>query len=162
MSDLEPRKPKAWYIGIDQSYTGFGLVVLDDMGNCVEKSLLKFPKMETDGMRLALINDTLWAKFQEYVDSKIPVKMAMEGYAYGKTLNREKLGELGGVVKLVWFLIGGPEPLVVAPTALKAYVTGKGRASKEDMLAGVQKWDSSITNHNIADAYGLAHMLYSN
>ena len=159
MNDLQ--KPEALFVGIDQSYTGFGLVVLNEKGYCIEKSILKFPKMKTDGMRLALINDTLWSKFGTYTHSSISVKMAMEGYAYGKILNREKLGELGGIVKLVWYLAGGSEPLVVAPTALKAYVTGNGRASKDEMLTAIQKLDPDITNHNLADAYGLAHMLYS-
>lgn len=158
MSDL--LKPKAIFIGIDQSYTGFGLVVLDDEGIYLRKNLWKFPKTEDDGERLATINDKLWARLGEYSLIDTEVHIAMEGYSYGSQLNREKLGELGGLVKMVSFLLFGKSPTVFAPTTLKQFITGKGNASKEDMVVAIQRIDPEVTNHNVADAYGLAYMLY--
>lgn len=159
----EPLKPKSLFLGIDQSYTGFGLVVLDETGHCHQKSLLKYPstKFKNDAERLVKIYNDLLTYFGMHWSSGAEIHIAMEGYAFGARLNREKLGELGGIVKLASQLVLQQEPISVPPTTLKQYVTGSGRASKEEMVAGVQKWDSEITDHNISDAYGLAHMLYS-
>lgn len=162
-TELPPLKPKFLYIGIDQSYSGFGLVVLDETGHCHQKSLLKYPlnKYKTESERLVKIYDDLLMFFGMHVSSGAEIHIVMEGYAFGAKLNREKLGELGGIVKLVSQLVLHQNPISVPPTTLKQYVTGSGKASKEDMLAAVQKWDADITDHNLADAYGLAHMLMS-
>lgn len=162
-SDLGPLKPEALFIGIDQSYTGFGLVVLDDKGHCHQKSLLKYPlnKFKDEGARLVKIYDDLITFFAIHGNSGAEIHIGMEGYAYGAKLNREKLGELGGVVKLVSNLVLGRTPDIIAPTALKSFVAGSGKASKEDMVSAVQQLDPEITDHNLADAYGIAFMLYS-
>lgn len=163
MNLAPPQQPKFLYIGIDQSYTGFGFVVLDETGHCHQMSLLKYPsnKYKNDAARLVKIYDDLLMYFGMHVSSGAEIFVAMEGYAFGAKLNREKLGELGGIVKLACHLATGDGPISVPPTTLKQYVTGNGRASKEDMLAAVQKWEPLVDNHNVADAYGLAHMLYS-
>ena len=158
-----PLQPKSLFIGIDQSYTGFGLVVLDETGHCHQKSLLKYPssKYKSDSERLLKIYQDLVDFFFIHQSSGAEIVVAMEGYAYGAKLNREKLGELGGIVKLAVQLVLLTDPISVPPTTLKQYVTGNGRASKDDMVSGVQQWDPEVTDHNVADAYGLAHMLYS-
>lgn len=162
MNDLaQNHKPETLYIGIDQSYGGFGLVVLDETGTPIEKNLWKFPKKEGDGERLHIISDFLVWHFYRIKELCANIHIALEGYAYGAKLNREKLGELGGIVKAAVHTVFNKEPLIIAPTSLKQAVTGKGNASKDDMLAAVQKLDPEITNHNVADAYGLANMLYS-
>jgi Holliday junction resolvasome RuvABC endonuclease subunit len=49
------------------------------------------------------------------------------------------------------------EPIIVPPTVLKKYVTGKGNASKAQMMEGVaKKWGPQFDNDNLADAYALA------
>lgn len=161
MNDLDPTKPEALFIGIDQSYTGFGLVVLDNNGHCHQKSLLKYPlnKFKDEAERLVKIYDDLIMYFALHEGSGATIHIGMEGYAYGAKLNREKLGELGGLVKLVSKLVFGISPETVAPTTLKQFVTGSGKASKEAMVLSVQQWDPEITDNNIADAYGIAHML---
>ena len=80
----------------------------------------------------------------------------MEGYAYGAKLNREKLGELGGIVKLAVRHVLHTDPVSVPPTTLKQFATGSGKASKEQMVTAVQQFDPEITNDNLADAYLLA------
>lgn len=143
-------------IGIDQSYGGFGFVVLYEDG--IEECLLwNFTKNKKgDSERLLIIFDTLVHHFwrlQEYYE----VDVAMEGYAHGAKFNREKLGELGGIVKLAVYDVFKKDPVVVAPTVLKKFVTGKGTASKEEMVRAANiKWDREFTDHNIVDAYGLA------
>lgn len=163
MNDLEPRKPKALFLGVDQSYTGFGLVVLDETGYCHQKSLLKYPlnKFKDEGARLVKIYDDLIMYFAIHQGSGAEIHIGMEGYAYGAKLNREKLGELGGIVKLVSNLVFGVTPDIIAPTSLKSFIAGSGKASKDDMVAAIQKLDPEITDHNLADAYGLSYLLYS-
>ena len=158
----EPRQPEAYYIGIDQSYTGFGFVVLDDKGHCHQKTLRKYTlskkENDGDGERLVRIYNDLLTFFGFYAAHGVPVYVSMEGYAYGAKLNREKLGELGGVVKLATRLVLYSEPTSIPPTTLKAFATGNGRASKEDMVRAAQEFDPEITNDNLADAYLLAVM----
>ena len=159
----EPLQPKSLFLGLDQSYSGFGLVVLDETGHCHQKTLLKYPlnNFKTEGERLVKIYDDLIQYFSIHFNSGAEIHIAMEGYAFGAKLNREKLGELGGIVKLASRMVLYQDPISVPPTTLKQYVTGSGKASKEDMVAAVQQWDESITDNNLADAYGLAHMLYN-
>lgn len=147
----------AW-VGLDQSYSGFGVVITDQFGT--ESLLLKFPPKDSAGMRLGEIYVNLITIFTRCQDAYDEVHVAMEGYAMGRTFNREKLGELGGVVKLAHATVFGTDPTVVPPTTLKKFVTGKGNASKKEVIAAVQsKWASDITNDNIADAYGLAQYI---
>ena len=161
MSELP--KPKSLYIGVDQSYSGFGLVVLDETGHCHQKSLLKYPlnKFKDEGARLVKIYDDLIFYFSLYENYNATIHIGMEGYAYGAKLNREKLGELGGLVKLVSYLVFESTPTSIAPTTLKSFIAGSGKASKEAMVSAVQQLDPEITDHNLADAYGIAFMLYS-
>lgn len=163
MSDLEPRKPESLFIGIDQSYTGFGLVVLDESGHCHQKSLLKYPlnKFKDEADRLVHIYDDLIMYFAIHQGSGATIRIGMEGYAYGAKLNREKLGELGGIVKLTSKLVFDQSPQTIQPTALKQFIGGSGKATKEDMVAAIQQFDPEITNDNLADAYGIALMIQS-
>jgi Holliday junction resolvasome RuvABC endonuclease subunit len=157
-------KPESLFLGIDQSYSGFGLVVLDNNGHCHQKSLLKYPlnKFKDEGARLVKIYDDLIMHFSFHSLSEATIHIGMEGYAYGAKLNREKLGELGGIVKLTSNLVFGITPVSIAPTNLKSFLAGSGKASKKAMVSAVQKLDPEITDDNLADAYGIAcYMLYS-
>lgn len=143
------------WVGFDQSYSGFGIVILTPVES--KSFLWKFPPTGSDGMRLGDIYASLVTLLTRIQDTYDEVHVAMEGYANGKTFNREKMGELGGVVKLAHATVFGFDPEIVPPTTLKKFVTGKGTASKDDMIAAVNsKWDTTVTNNNIADAYGLA------
>ncbi|WPH58185.1 RuvC-like resolvase [Streptomyces phage LuckySocke] len=156
----ENSKSIAW-VGLDQSYSGFGVVKLDSDGD-VQKTLWKFPPKDSDGMRLGDIYVILVTLFTQCQNAYDEVHVAMEGYANGRTFNREKMGELGGIVKLSHASVFGTDPTVVPPTSLKKFVTGKGTASKDDMVNAVQsKWSKDVTNNNIADAYGLAEYMRS-
>ena len=136
---LEPDKPV--YLGIDQSYSGFAITLLDAENKTDYYSIVY--KAEGLGVeRLkniqAFIMDTLF-------DYTI-VDAAMEGYAFGSQM-ANMLGELGGMVKLT-LLDFGIYPLIVPPTNLKKYVTGKGNGiSKSQMLLYVfRKWGAEITD----------------
>jgi Holliday junction resolvasome RuvABC endonuclease subunit len=83
----------------------------------------------------------------------------MEGYAFGSQM-ANMLGELGAVVKMTLYEFG-VYPLIVPPTNLKKYVTGKGNGiSKSQMLLYVyKKWGADISDDNAADSYALAKIV---
>ena len=158
--EVELPKPELW-IGIDQSYSGFGLVMLDDEGHNIK--LWQFKNLGSESGRLNDIYATLLFLFKDCQANYEAVHMAMEGYAHGSKFNREKLGELGGIVKLAWYQASGDDPVIVAPTVLKKYVTGKGTASKADMIKAVNtRWNQQFTDDNVADAYAMAQYLKEN
>jgi hypothetical protein len=75
------------------------------------------------------------------------------------------LGELGGVVKVelrnLDFLNDGKYPMIVPPTVLKKYVTGRGTGvQKAQILLQVyKKWGVEFPDDNAADSFGLAHLV---
>lgn len=161
--EVELPKPGT-FVGIDQSYGGFGLAILRHDGT-EETHLWKFPSKGSDAERLLRISDKLFSNlcWEISVGSlDIPCYFAIEGYAHGAKFNREKLGELGGTVKMAIHSASGKDPIIIPPTVLKKFMTGKGTASKEAMVAAVQEYNSDITDHNVADAYALALYIKEN
>jgi Holliday junction resolvasome RuvABC endonuclease subunit len=164
MKNVKMVNPKNWgnknlngavAVGIDQSYSGFGMTAIDDHNDYYTE----VHKLEGTGVerlakaRIIVINFVL----------NFEVKaIAMEGYAFGSQM-ANMAGELGGVVKLALYeYFTEPElayPLIVPPTSLKKYITGKGRVEKNQILLQVyKKWDVEFNNDNAADSYGLARI----
>lgn len=141
------------YVGIDQSYSGFAITLLDKNNGAHKTTVYKSEKRGIERLRdiQAYVMDTL-------VDWDIQ-DVAMEGYAFGSQM-ANMLGELGGMVKLT-LLDFGIYPLIVPPTNLKKYVTGKGNGiSKSQMLLYVyKKWGVNVTDDNAADSYSLARLV---
>jgi Holliday junction resolvasome RuvABC endonuclease subunit len=83
----------------------------------------------------------------------------MEGYAFGSQM-ANMLGELGGMVKLT-LLDFHLYPMIVPPTNLKKYVTGKGQGiPKSQMILHVyKKWNAEFSDDNAADSYALARLV---
>jgi hypothetical protein len=154
--DLTDRSKK--YIGLDQSYTGFAITVINEdgkyktfvyksAGHGVERLLDIYHFMGSEVFEVAL----------NVVDS------AMEGYAYNSTM-AHMAGELGGLVKIElrhWFYDSEAKyPYIVAPAMLKKYITGKGTGvQKNQILLNVyKKWGIEFNDDNAADSYGLARI----
>jgi len=139
------------YVGIDQSYSGFAVTLLNSTGHrtTVFKSSMGGIKRLQD-IRQHLIST---------LEGKDILDVAIEGYAFGSQM-ANMLGELGGMVKLV-LLDLGHYPLIVPPTSLKKYVTGKGTGvPKSQMLLQVYKvWGQEFTDDNAADSFALAKLV---
>jgi len=87
-----------------------------------------------------------------------PSLAVMEGYSINSTNRKFLLGEIGSVVKIT-LLDAGARRYEAAPTQLKKFVTGKGSASKDDVIRSVNAlWGVGVTDDNLADAYGLARI----
>lgn len=139
------------YVGIDQSYSGFAITVLNDGGFFT--TVYKSPLRGVD--RLYDIQDHIISSLQ-IRDIK---DVAIEGYAFGSQM-ANMLGELGGVVKLTLRNEFEQYPLIIPPTVLKKYVTGKGQgiSKSQIMLHVYKKWGAEFSDDNAADSFALAHL----
>lgn len=153
------------FMGIDQSFGGFSIVVWVPDWQKAEFDLKQYPaKGYGQGVdRLKAVSNHVVDIAYGLYDRSLDVKhICMEGYARNSKFRREEAGELGAVVKLTLSAAYSKPvsyPTIVAPKLLKLYVTGSGNASKDAMKAGVlQRWGQKTSDHNHADAYGLARM----
>jgi crossover junction endodeoxyribonuclease RuvC len=154
--DLTDKSKK--YVGLDQSYTGFAITVINEEG----KYKTFVYKSAGHGVeRLLDIYHFMGSEVFE-VTSNV-VDSAMEGYAYNSTM-AHMAGELGGLVKIElrhWFYDSEAKyPFIVAPAMLKKYITGKGTGiQKNQILLNVyKKWGIEFNDDNAADSYGLARI----
>ena len=141
------------FLGVDQSYSGFAITAYVDDNNYYTE-VYKSDKRGID--RLRDIQGHVMNWLHEFDNIK---DVSMEGYAFGSQM-ANMLGELGGMVKLT-LLDFGIYPLIVPPTNLKKYVTGKGNGiSKSQMLMYVyKKWDAEFSDDNAADSFALARLV---
>jgi len=146
------------YIGMDQSYAGFGITAIDKKGNYYTEVY----KAEGTGIeRLCNIRNYV----EDFLSEYSVVGVAMEGYAFGKAFGAALSGELAGMIKLLLFDLypgndGARFPLIIQPTSLKKYITGKGKVDKNQILLSIyKKWDVEFNDDNAADSYGLARII---
>lgn len=169
----KPLTPKKWdggfseaaknvAVGIDQSYSGFGITLLDtDTGDWATQ-VFKAPGSHID--RLVAIKTHLTAVLADLVKQADNIDVGMEGYAYGSQM-ANMAGELGAIVKLACYEqlddFHGKYPYIIPPTMIKKYVTGKGTGvQKNQILLNVfKKWGVEFTDDNAADSYAIAHLV---
>jgi hypothetical protein len=148
-------------IGIDQSYSGFGITFMDLDSDRWETIVFKGEGIGVS--RLMYINDTIANLVDNRIVKAKEIVVAMEGYAFGSQM-ANMAGELGAVVKLFCYVtfkgFKGQYPYIIPPTVLKKYVTGKGTGiQKNQILLNVfKKWGVEFTDDNAADSYSLAHL----
>jgi Holliday junction resolvasome RuvABC endonuclease subunit len=143
-------------IGIDQSYSGFAITLYGGMESSFSTSVTKFEGKGID--RLEEIYDHL-DKLLVGIQEEHPIgNVAIEGYAFGSQM-ANMLGELGGIVKLA-LKRHGVYPLIIPPTTIKKYVTGKGTGIQKNqmLLHTYKKWGVEFTDDNACDSFGLARM----
>jgi crossover junction endodeoxyribonuclease RuvC len=163
--------PANWarrFVGIDQSYTGFAMIVIDADGNVCGEHLDSFEvKDHGSGIdRLLAVYFHLSNLFELQEGAMCSIEhVAMEGYSAASKFGREKAGELGAIVKLAVYDHFAPKagglryPTIVQPTTLKKFVTGNGTAKKNNMMLAVyKKWGYETDDDNLADAYALARV----
>jgi crossover junction endodeoxyribonuclease RuvC len=111
-------------------------------------------KVRTTGMRrLAEIRETM-------LDLALDVDVvAIEEYAFSRAdAYAHELGELGGIVRLTLWQRRIPY-VDIPPASLKRFATGKGNASKDEVLAAaIRRFEFEGSNNNEADAWILRQM----
>lgn len=102
--------------------------------------------------------------FRDLVAKFPPCLVVIEGYAYSSSQWRELMGEVSYAVKRNFIksgihINGTPEAypcLIVPPTSLKKFVTGKAmKVDKEEMHGTIQSWGFDTSNNDESDSAGL-------
>ncbi len=138
-------------LGLDLSLNHVGWAVLKSDNWATG---LVLPK-EKGTARLREIREGI---FQVVITHKVS-RAALEGYAYGRVFRAHDMGEVGGVVRLELFDNKIPFEIVAPPT-LKKFVTGSGRAKKEQMLLKIyKKWGREFDSTDEAEAFAVAMWL---
>jgi len=148
-----------FYIGIDQSLTSTGIVILDEDAKIFASTIIN--SKEKGVKRLSDLSKKITEYLKNYNPPKM-IKIFIEGYSFGSRLGQAfSIGEWGGVLRKSLYELGY-NIAVIPPTSLKKFITGKGNAKKELMLKEVfKKYNVDFTDNNLADAYGLARMAWS-
>lgn len=129
-------------LGLDLSLTATGVAVDGEV------ETISFPRLK--GMpRLAAIRDEVMAIARGR--SRLAL---IEGYAYNAHQSGERLGELGGVIRLALWE-AGVGYVEVAPSTLKLFATGKGNAPKDQVLTAAVRAGFTGDDNNAADAFWL-------
>lgn len=165
-TDKDPflgKRHKRVVIGIDASLTGTALCFYDpDTGEYGAYRL----KPKTKGVR-RLIEIEIFVhqrlRLLRFVCDEVS-HICMEDYGFAGKGKVFHLGEGGGAVKMAIVRAYGSKhkvsyPSLVAPTALKKFVLGKGVGEKSDMkMQTLKRWGAEFSDDNECDAFGLAQI----
>jgi Holliday junction resolvasome RuvABC endonuclease subunit len=149
-------------LGLDLSLTSTGWCVLEvlDIFNkaaIIDKGTIKPKVKKTE--RLSYIKDNVDNLLMQMQTKQALDLVVLEGYSMGsRTGQAFSIGELGGIIRLT-LLLNKIKTLIISPTSLKKFVTGKGNAPKDIMMMkALAKYGIEFTDNNICDAYCLAKM----
>lgn len=85
--------------------------------------------------------------------------VGMEGYSFGSQHSHaHALGELGGLVKVILWR-RGRRYVLISPSQIKKFATGKGNATKEQVLAAAVRIKPEIETTHEAEAFFIRMMM---
>lgn len=146
-------------VGLDLSLTSTGVVYCFPEAGTIQSAIIKTSPKQNYMERYNQILDEVRVACR----SK-DVIFFIEGYSLGsfaKSTAMSNLIELGGIIRFYLWEQGIPF-IIVPPTLLKKFVTGKGNAKKEDIKLGIYKrYAKEFKTSDEADAYGLVAMGYA-
>ena len=145
-------------VGLDLSLTSTGVCVLplDDVDTDTPK-VLTINTKQRGVPRLRRIRSLL----VESIPSPDKTRaIFIEGYSMGSRSGKAfDIGELGGVVKVFLKDVGFVDPVLIPPTSLKKFITGKGNGKKELMREWVYRkfglGSEIFPSNDMVDAYSL-------
>ena len=145
-----------YYVGIDLSLTGTGLVILDLNGNVVEQKIICTKNSQNIEERICLISNTIFNLISEKVEV-----IYIEGLSFGS--KGAAALQLAGLHFYIRINLFSKKMVfeVIPPTTLKKFITGKGNCKKELILLKIfKKFGIEFEDNNLADAYVLARMAF--
>ena len=151
------------FIGIDPSFAGTGIVILDREGKVIREELISTKK---DPNNLYDI-ETRMLKIIEKLTfiTEIPKVQVVyiEEISFGSQgSGSDQLAALNYFIR-IFLLQNNFLYFTVPPTTLKKYITGKGQCKKNLMLKEVYKrWGVDYEDDNLADAYSLSRLALHN
>jgi len=143
------------FVGLDPSYNGFAIVVLDKDATIIEQRLLSSDTNKEAEERILELEGGF-----DFIPNIICLhSIYLEGPAFSSSGKFTlQMGALHYYIRL-FLLKKGVSYKIITPGALKKFVTGTGTAKKELMLLNLyKKWGVEFNDNNLADAYGLARM----
>lgn len=155
-------------LGIDQSLSCTGLVILDDSNdipNMVYHGVIKTSKKDGSIFeRFNIISNRILKLIRVYNIDTINI----EGLAFGRipgNASRDLAGLQGVIISNI-LEVYNKESIIIAPKAVKKFATGSGNAKKEDMIEAVPEihrsqfiesgFKKSTGIFDLADAYHIA------
>lgn len=133
--------------GLDLSLTATGISCAD------HTDTLKPPSGMLGVRRL----DWYRREIVEHIAFPVPMLVVIEGYSYNSRVGGERLGELGGVIRLLLYTYdcGFVE---IPPATLKKFATGKGNCGKDEMVAAAVRHGCPASENNSVDAWWLRQL----
>lgn len=148
-------KKNNMFVGIDPSYNGFGIVVIDKNAEIVDTKLLSTKSQDITEERICQLENGF-----KFIPSIAGLKgVYIEGPSYSS--NGQAILQMGALHYFIRIFLYKTDVKykIIAPGTLKKFVTGSGNAKKELILLKVyKKWGVEFSDNNLADAYGLARM----
>ncbi len=152
-----------YYIGLDLSLTGTGIVILDENEKILEQKLISTKSIDVIEKRLIFIQTEILNCLTKYTISiDFSNNVFIEGLSFGSS--GQKMLELAGLHYLIrtsFFSVISPifNYEIIPPTVIKKFITGVGNAKKELMLLKVyKKFGVEFQDNNICDAFCLAKL----
>ncbi len=143
------------FVGIDPSYNGFAIMILDIEGNIIQQELLKSKSGDEIEDRIMSLEQDF--KFICNIDNLEVVYI--EGPSFSsRGAFMLQMGALNYYLR-IFFRKNNIKYQIITPGNLKKYVTGTGNCKKElILLKTYKKWNIEFDDNNLCDAYGLARM----
>ena len=135
-------------MGIDLSLNSTGVVTLGP-------ELYAETKIKPDARGVVRLTE-IEADLKKEIICYEPDIICLEDYSYASANQSHQIGELGGVIRVLLHLLM-VNWRVVSPAQVKKFATGKGNASKVQVIKAVDKrWGIDTDSDDIADAFVLA------
>lgn len=149
------------YIGIDQSYTSCGIVVLDATGEVLHAQRIVSDKNVDIYERAWYIS----SKVAEVVIQYQPCSVGLEGLAFGirGDATRDLAGLLFCIINNLRYNHNIDKITIVTPRTLKKFATGSGKADKSEMYKSLpEKTQKIFSNLGFKKANGLSDIVDAN
>jgi Holliday junction resolvasome RuvABC endonuclease subunit len=119
-------------VGLDLSYRASGVAIRDkkEYVFCVE-----IPRKRTDNV-LFVIDQIVKGIIPNLIKGD---QLIVEDYAFSHSASGIKNVSVGSVIRFLSWKVTGNHPVLVSPTTLKKFATGKGKSKKEHMLLALSK-----------------------
>jgi len=143
------------FVGMDPSYNGFAIVIIDKNADIVDQIVLKSKTTHEAEDRIIQLEKG----FAFVADLIGRETVYIEGPSYAS--NGAFVLQMGALhyYLRIFFRKNNVKFKVITPNGLKKFVTGKGTAKKELMLLKTyKKWNVEFEDNNLCDAYGLARL----
>jgi Holliday junction resolvasome RuvABC endonuclease subunit len=150
-------------VGLDLSLRGPGVCVVNGHpdskigeGLDAETTMIRAGEDVDGPERLSVVCRSIWSWLHAR-NALAPGRVfVVEGYAFGATSKAHSIGELGGCVrKMIWE--SGGNLVIIPPSTLKRFLTGKGVGDKNIVLKHVfKRWGFDVDDDNECDAFGCA------